>query len=112
MFKLKKSSVHIKYTIYDGNNNCKQTNNPEEAITIWCEFQKLTPMNSYIQAKSNDSVELINWAKNNIKKLTKILEDQEVYNPKRIINMLDRASGVLPIYDEYGGGKIFPFDIG
>lgn len=121
MTRLKKiAKEDVKYNVVAGGgisdiNGFTGTNNPEEAIKIWCQMQESNPTNVSIVAKSNDSIELLNWAKNNKEKVSEMMEQYNVnniYNIDYILNSLDNAKGVYQAYDRMGGDQVDPFSMG
>ena len=110
----------IKYDIVAGGGitdveDFKSTNDPKEAIKMWCELQQAMPMNVSIIAQSAASVELINWAKANKEEIQKMIEESgvdKIYKTEYILNSIDRSQGVPSSYDEYGGDQIDPFSMG
>lgn len=110
----------IKYDIVAGGGitdveDFKSTNDPKEAIKMWCELQQAMPMNVSIIAQSAASVELINWAKANKEEIKKMIEESgvdKIYKTEYILNSIDRSQGVPSSYDEYGGDQIDPFSMG
>jgi hypothetical protein len=119
MTRLKKmAGEDMKYSVSAGGcisefQGSKGTNSPEEAIRMWCQEQNNNPTEVSINAKSADSVELLNWAKANKDKVKEIMESTgagEVYKIDYLIDQsLNRASGVSESSDKYGGDQVFPF---
>ena len=94
-----------------------ETNDPDMAIEKWMALQRKYPMGVWIHAKSEASVELLDWARSNIDKVTRYYNSNEVnkfssWELEKILDWLSTAKGVDKEWDDFDGEVVEPFGVG